>query len=306
MSSRLYAYNPSVIFSYASATDGGKGVEHMWALANVLREAGVTSYCGLMVKTQNWQRMWYGKMRRARAAVVMLSDAYWKSGPCVKELMAILEHGSIRVFIIRVDTTCHTCMRGDFLGNTVDEITDAGFIKAKLSMNCFPPPHEGLFQDAFMGNALEFMSHVQGYLAAVSPAQAQNLNLGHGQAPLPQPLVLAPQTIVTSRCQSVDMFPDKLLDRAVTTAERAEQLQTACASAASAADEATKEAEEAVAAATAARELAQSAPDSCRALQQKATEHDAKSMSILTDANHNLFSAIAEMRLQANTREDLL
>ena len=51
---------------------------------------------------------------------------------------------------IRVDESCHTCMSGNFLGDSVEQITAAGFLKSKLgSLNCFPPPHKLLFQVDF-------------------------------------------------------------------------------------------------------------------------------------------------------------
>ena len=30
----------------------------MWAIANLLRLNGITSYCGLMVREANWQQKW--------------------------------------------------------------------------------------------------------------------------------------------------------------------------------------------------------------------------------------------------------
>lgn len=84
---------PVCIFSYASASDGGRGAEHMWAVGNVLEAHGISTYCGLMVRTDMWQVSWFGKLSTAKFAVVMLSDAYWKSGPCVEEVMKILQKG---------------------------------------------------------------------------------------------------------------------------------------------------------------------------------------------------------------------
>ena len=31
----------------------------MWAIGNSLRRNGINTYCGLMVKTDNWQVKWY-------------------------------------------------------------------------------------------------------------------------------------------------------------------------------------------------------------------------------------------------------
>ena len=91
------------------------------------------------------QEKWFGKLNKASFAIVMLSKAYWASGPCIEEVRAILRKG-VKVYIVRVDDTCHTCTQGNFLGEAEEEIDSAGFIKLKLNMNCLPPPHEPLFQ----------------------------------------------------------------------------------------------------------------------------------------------------------------
>ena len=52
-------------------------------------------------------------------------------------------------------------MRGNFLGESIDEIDSAGFMKAKLgSLNCFPPPHKPRFQDNFDENAQELLEMI--------------------------------------------------------------------------------------------------------------------------------------------------
>eukprot|EP01051_Picozoa_sp_SAG22_P038376 SAG22_NODE_19645_length_273_cov_0.586207_1_plen_73_part_01 len=73
----------------------------MWALANVLRQNGITSYCGLMVREDNWQQKWYGKMNKAKFAIIMTSDCYWDRGsPCKDEVEAILKKG-LKIFSVR-------------------------------------------------------------------------------------------------------------------------------------------------------------------------------------------------------------
>ena len=66
----------------------------------------------------------------------------------------------IKVYIVRVDDTCHSCTSGNFLGGSEDQIDQAGFIKLKLSMNCMPPPHETLLQDNFEANATELAEQI--------------------------------------------------------------------------------------------------------------------------------------------------
>ena len=153
---------PAGIVSYRTKSDGGKGDKHMWAVLNYLDAHGVTCYCGLMVRTENWEKEWYGKMYQAKFAIIMMSDSYWEPGsPCRAEVEAILQRG-IPIFSLRVDDSCHTCMRGDFLGGSIEEITAAGFLKAKLgSLNVFPPPHKQLFQDDFAANAAELVDMIR-------------------------------------------------------------------------------------------------------------------------------------------------
>ena len=55
--------------------------EPRWAVGNALRLLGITTYCGLMVRTDNWQEKWFGKLNKALFAIVMLSDAYWRDAP---------------------------------------------------------------------------------------------------------------------------------------------------------------------------------------------------------------------------------
>ena len=113
-----------------------------------------------MVQTDQWAVQWFGKMSKAKFAIVMLSEAYWKSGPCTEEVMKILEKG-LRVFIVRVDDTCASCMQGNFLGDSAEQVTKAGFIKTKMNMNCLPPPYKPLFQDDFAGNAATLVSQIR-------------------------------------------------------------------------------------------------------------------------------------------------
>ena len=65
---------PVGIISYRTASDGGKGDKHMWAIVEFLDSQGISTYCGLMVRTENWQKEWYGKMYQ-------VSRVLWRTGP---------------------------------------------------------------------------------------------------------------------------------------------------------------------------------------------------------------------------------
>ena len=102
-------------------------------------------------------------MGKAKFAIIMTSSEYWDPhSPCKDEVQAILEKG-LKIFNIRVDDTCHKCMRGNFLGDSIDQIDKAEFLKAKLGrLNCFPPPHKPVFQDNFNENAQELLQMLLG------------------------------------------------------------------------------------------------------------------------------------------------
>ena len=49
---------PQVILSYCTYTDGGLGKEHVWDVANILHDAGISSFHGYMVEAgQDWVRL---------------------------------------------------------------------------------------------------------------------------------------------------------------------------------------------------------------------------------------------------------
>ena len=110
-------------------------------------------------------------MHKAKFAIIMLSEAYWKSDACVEELKSLLKRKSkCRIFIVRFDKTCHTCMGGNFLGESEEQIDATGFIKSKLDMNCIPPPHAPLFQKQFEVNATELIYQLRRFLASQAVA----------------------------------------------------------------------------------------------------------------------------------------
>eukprot|EP01051_Picozoa_sp_SAG22_P006332 SAG22_NODE_409_length_10939_cov_1.956638_5_plen_453_part_00 len=176
---------PTCIISYRTASDGGKGDQHMWAIANYLEEHGITCYCALMVHTDNWQEEWFGKMMQTKLAIIMPSTAYWdRTSPCTEEVKAILNQG-IPIFNLQVDDSCHSCMGGNFLGGSVEQITAAGFLKAKLgTLNCFPPPQKPLFQAEFDSNAAELVVMIKEKFPDLELAQLTAVETGHGGAPV--------------------------------------------------------------------------------------------------------------------------
>eukprot|EP01050_Picozoa_sp_SAG11_P001642 SAG11_NODE_74_length_18043_cov_13.387818_12_plen_578_part_00 len=72
-------------------------------------------------------------------------------------------------------------MDGNFLGESVEQITAAGFLKSRLgSLNCFPPPHKPLFQDDFDANVAELVQMINSKLPSLALQPAADI--GHGAA----------------------------------------------------------------------------------------------------------------------------
>ena len=73
---------PPVISSYCTKTDGGRGEQRMWQVANFLKRHGIASFNGKQVKAgEDWMQKWLGKMPEADVCLAMIGPDYFKSGP---------------------------------------------------------------------------------------------------------------------------------------------------------------------------------------------------------------------------------
>ena len=130
---------PPVIFSYCTATDGGRGEAHMWRLANLLKQHGIASFNGKQVQPgEDWLQKWLGKMPEAKVCLALLSAAYFQSGPCKEELYETLREGIPVIPIIFEQVP--KLQRGYF-GDSDDAIEKGNFVKRKLG-NFLPPPDQ--------------------------------------------------------------------------------------------------------------------------------------------------------------------
>ena len=78
---------PPVIFSYCSKTDGGRGEQRMWQIANFLKKHGIASFNGKQVEAgEDWMQKWLGKMPEADVCLALISGPYFESGPCKEEI----------------------------------------------------------------------------------------------------------------------------------------------------------------------------------------------------------------------------
>ena len=122
----------------------------MWGIADGLRRRGIKTYNGMMVRPgQDWREEWFGICARAKFAIVILSDAYWKSRPCVDELRGIVSK-NIPVFLLRDDAEFKGRVpKGNFLGDDMENLKLAGYFQMskELQKNCLPAPDKPLFHE---------------------------------------------------------------------------------------------------------------------------------------------------------------
>ena len=154
---------PPVIFSYCSKTDGGRGEERMWQLANFLKDNGIHSFNGKQVEAgQDWMQKWLGKMPEASVCIAMLSPDFFNSGPCKVELYTSAREG---LMILPVIFESPPSMKKGWFGTTDEERERGNFLKHEIG-NHLPPPDKGLFQHDFNGNLEELLRQVRKGVAA--------------------------------------------------------------------------------------------------------------------------------------------
>jgi hypothetical protein len=134
----------TVVLSYQSnALDTGMGKLFMWAVANGLQAAGISSFNGYMVSGgQNWKKEWFGNLPDCKVVVAMISKSYFKSAACIEEIEEACTLGKpiIPIYLEDVDIS------GNFCGESFEEKKAANFIRPKISGNRVPPPDQGFFQ----------------------------------------------------------------------------------------------------------------------------------------------------------------
>lgn len=126
----------------------------MWAVANGLRKAGITSFNGKQVTGgANWRKEWFGVLADPGCVVVvpMLSKLYFESSACIQELEEACTMDNkliLPIFLEEVD------LSGYFLGDGTRQRKLANFLRMCIErVNCIPEPEQGFFQGA---NGAEF------------------------------------------------------------------------------------------------------------------------------------------------------
>jgi len=155
---KLQTTFPPIIFSYCTKTDGGLGEEHVWRLANFLKDNGIHSFNGKQVDAgEDWMQKWLGKMPEASVCIAMLSPEYFKSGPCKEEIYAAAREG---LTILPVIFEKPPELKRGFFGKSDEDREKGNFVRQKLG-NWLPTPDKGLFQDNWAANLQELLAQVR-------------------------------------------------------------------------------------------------------------------------------------------------
>ena len=143
---------PPVIFSYCTKTDGGRGEQRMWQIANFLKKHGIASFNGKQVEVgEDWMQKWLGKMPEADVCLAMLGPEYFASGPCKREIYQTARKG-VTILPIIFETP---------------PPLKKGYFAMNLG-NWLPTPDEGLFQDNWEANLAKLLVQVKKYVSADS------------------------------------------------------------------------------------------------------------------------------------------
>ena len=154
---------PAVIFSYCSKTDGGRGEQRMWQIANFLKKHGIASFNGKQVRTgEDWMQKWLGKMPESDVCLALIGPDYFTSGPCKEELYATAREG---ITILPIIFETPPPMKKGFFGTSVDDREKGNFVKTKLG-NYLPTPDQGLFQDNWETNLAALLAEVKKHVSA--------------------------------------------------------------------------------------------------------------------------------------------
>jgi hypothetical protein len=109
------SFYPKVIVSYATSQRNNHDTQGadpgMWYASLVIQclfKNGCPCFSGLMIPAgTNWETFCLriaGNRSRARILVVLLTEAFFRSIPCLKEVYAAMKKGDVYIIPIRVDS----------------------------------------------------------------------------------------------------------------------------------------------------------------------------------------------------------
>ena len=193
---------PNVIITYSSKTDGGRGEERMWQVANFLKKNGITSFNGKQVEAgQDWMQKWLGKMPEADVCLAMISGPYFESAPCKEEIYKTARE---KIPILPIIFETPPPLKKGFFGMSDDEREKGNFVRGELH-NWLPTPDQGLFQDNWEANCAELLAQVKKYVAASeisAPPEHGVSELKIGAGPLPGGLAIGDKIYFTGEGQT--------------------------------------------------------------------------------------------------------
>ena len=136
---------PPVVVSYATASAGGDGERIMWGILNALRRVGVSAYCGIQNGAgEDWKAAWFGRLADCRVCLVCLSNEYFASAPCRKEIYEAMCAQTCTVIPLIVGPTppgMAANSRVDFFGATAVDRRQGNFVRMGIKNWCAAIEH---------------------------------------------------------------------------------------------------------------------------------------------------------------------
>ena len=92
---------------------------------------------------KNWKAGFLGEIKKAKAAVVLMTPGYTECKECRTELVQIFNHlDPLDVFVVSVE---ETSLQGNFLGIRAGQVQDAAYVLARMANDVYPSV--GVFTD---------------------------------------------------------------------------------------------------------------------------------------------------------------
>ena len=138
-------------------------------LAKYFHQQGMSCYFDDNQR-KNWKAGFLGEIKKAKAAVVLMTPGYTECKECRTELVQIFNHlNPLNVFVVSVE---ETSLQGNFLGTRAGQVQDAAYVLARMANDVYPSV--GVFTDT-MKNKAELFGMVDERLSAAGMDSGERL-----------------------------------------------------------------------------------------------------------------------------------
>ena len=178
---------PDILMSFATANRDGHGQDDMWAIANLVRKQGFSTYNCLQAEAaSNWKVKWFGKRRETKLALILLDKPFFKSEGCVEELLAILTRRMAFIpinFGVDIDFMHGNITEHVYAGDDTKIRETSNLIQEFLG-NIFPVYQKGLMLEPanWHRNAKELVDEVKLKMRHMESVRSKKKDIAHQRA----------------------------------------------------------------------------------------------------------------------------